>query len=742
MRLVGYGDKLTVERGSQIEFMVSSEAERFDASVVRLIHGDVNPAGPGFKYHSVNSEVTGTYEGRLQRLRPGSYVRVPADRLRALDDGLSTHMWIRPTTPEKETQTLLSRTSVDSGFALRLERGRLCLRLGPRLSTGACVERPVELHTWYSVAAVIDASAGEVRLSLVPLTATADELGDAVTQRLELDHQSGGGDLIIAAEAVVDEGESVVGNFYNGKVDSPRLFGRPLDDAELMALRNDALPEGAIAAWDFSTDISSSAIRDVSGNGLDGRAVNKPMRGATGHNWDGSETAWPHAPEQYGAIHFHDDDLDDAGWEPSFAWAVPAETPSGVYAIHLQAGDDEDHIPFVVRPRRGHPTAAIALLLPTFSYLAYGNEHMMSGAMRELHLEIGALGSAASIYPSTPQEKYIVENRLNSLYDRHTDGSGVCYSSRLRPLVNMRPKVEEAALNSGDGSPHQFNADLHLVDWLHECGYEFDVLTDEDLHRDGADLLDPYGVVLTGSHHEYWSIEMIRAAQAYLVEGGRLMYLAGNGMYWVTQHDPEHGHGIEIRRRGPSTRMWEPEPGEAHLSATGELGGLWRFRGISPQSWLGVGFTAQGLDEGRPYKRQPGSFDERAAWIFEGIAEDELIGDFPSLVNGYGAAGFEIDRVDHALGTPRRTIVLATAAGFSDSYQRVIEEVLVADSAQGGTVDDLVKADMVLLEYPKGGAVFSPGSITWCACLSYNGYDNNVARITRNVLDRFATVGR
>ena len=28
--------------------------------------------------------------------------------------------------------------------------------------------------------------------------------------------------------------------------------------------------------------------------------------------------------------------------------------------------------------------------------------------------------------------------------------------------------------------------------------------------------------------------------------------------------------------------------------------------------------------------------------------------------------------------------------------------------------------------------------MTWCGSLSYNGYDNNVSRITANVLTRFA----
>jgi N,N-dimethylformamidase len=77
MKLVGYGDKFSVEPGSDIVFMVSSEPGSFDAALIRLIHGDSNPVGPGFKYEPVDSDLTGRYEGKLQRLRPGSYVRVP-----------------------------------------------------------------------------------------------------------------------------------------------------------------------------------------------------------------------------------------------------------------------------------------------------------------------------------------------------------------------------------------------------------------------------------------------------------------------------------------------------------------------------------------------------------------------------------------------------------------------------------------------------------------------------------------
>ncbi|MCV7059454.1 N,N-dimethylformamidase beta subunit domain protein [Mycolicibacterium vaccae] len=394
----------------------------------------------------------------------------------------------------------------------------------------------------------------------------------------------------------------------------------------------------------------------------------------------------------------------------------------------MQAGDAEDYVPIFVRPRRGAPTAKIALVMPTFSYLAYANEQLLNNPLL----------TDKGDYPSQVQDRYIVENGLLSLYDKHSDGTGVCYSSRLRPVVNMRPKCNMAWLDGGKGSPHQFNADLHIVDWLYEQGYDVDIYTDEDLHGEGSALLEPYNVVLTGTHAEYWSAEMLDATQQYLRGGGRLMSLSGNGMYWVTQLDPETGTSIEIRRRGPATRMWEPEPGEAHLSSTGELGGLWRFRGRGPHTWIGAGHTAETSGTGRPYRRTEQSYDPEVSFVFEGV-DGDTIGDIPCLVNSHGAAGFEFDRADTAVGSPVETVILATADGFDDDAQGTIEDVLLSDSMQGGTQSPLVRADMTLLKYPAGGAVFAVSSIAWSGCLSYNGYDNDVSRITRNVLEAYVS---
>ena len=44
---------------------------------------------------------------------------------------------------------------------------------------------------------------------------------------------------------------------------------------------------------------------------------------------------------------------------------------------------------------------------------------------------------------------------------------------------------------------------------------------------------------------------------------------------------------------------------------------------------------------------------------------------------------------------------------------------------------------MTYFESAGGGAVFATSSIAWSGALSHAGYENNVSRITANVLDRF-----
>jgi N,N-dimethylformamidase len=56
----------------------------------------------------------------------------------------------------------------------------------------------------------------------------------------------------------------------------------------------------------------------------------------------------------------------------------------------------------------------------------------------------------------------------------------------------------------------------------------------------------------------------------------------------------------------------------------------------------------------------------------------------------------------------------------------------------GGDENPNVRNDLVYFTTPGGGAVFSTGSIAWCASLFHDGYDNAVSQLTENVIRAFA----
>jgi N,N-dimethylformamidase len=728
MGIVGYADHLSVQPGETIKFMVSSQLPRYHVDMVRLIQGDANPRGPGIKETVIETPTNADYPGKRQALPLGSYVTVPDTDALRLTGSFTLSAWIAPTrhdpmvsSPAVGVQGVMTKWggADSSGYGLFIdEEGRLALWLGdkggrtekvhsepalrpwvPMIPGAARFARPQGVTTqWYFVAASFDARTGNVFLYQQPLSDYPFDPTRAVVERT-IALRSVATNAAPFVMAAYEPRRGQIGGHFNGKIDAPRVYARALNRAELEAAAQGRGPADVLASWDFSLDIPTAKVTDSATHRLHGQAVNTPTRAVTGHNWTGKEMDYTRAREQYGAIYFHDDDLEDARWDVGFEFKVPDNLKSGVYAARLRTTNSEDYVPFFVRPKKGTTTAQIALLIPTFSYLAYGST--------------GTAGQQPL-----------------SNYSRHTDGSGVTYSSRLRPITNMRPK-------NNTRNPWQFMADTHLIDWLDVKGFTVDVITDQDLHFEGAPLLAPYKVVVTGTHPEYYSQQMIEGVHTYLQKGGRLMYMGGNGFYWITPMDPS-GRYIELRRRD-GTEHWQAAPGESYHSITGEPGGLWRFRGLPPQWLVGVGFTAQGFDKNSPYKRLPGSFDPRAAFIFEGIGRDEVIGDFPSLVLDYGAAGSELDRADYALGTPPHALILAESFGHSDAFQFVVEEVNTADSLQGGSVNPLVHANLVYFEYPNGGGVFSTGSIAWCGSLSYNNYTNNVSRITENVLKRFAS---
>ena len=730
-RLLGYPDRWSAAPGERVRFMVSCEdAAEYRVDLVRLHSSRLGPDAPPFREEAIESPITGSCPARTQAVHAGSCAIVdPAPALPA-PGSFTVQAFVWPTLPGDRPQALLGTWSekTGKGFALCLDAdGALALRLdGQTLGTGV----PLGNRHWYLVAGSYDADRGLARVVQIPCAGHRFHPFASTAREAPMHApEPGPGPFLIAAwHAGAATGGSapslVCRGHFDGKIERPRLSHAALDDERIEALGAHE-PGGPglaslVSAWDFSRDTPGTRIVDIGPARRDGRCVNLPARAMTGHAWSGESPDWRQAPADYGAIHFHHDDIHDCGWESDFELEVPERLPSGVYAARLRAHEAECHLPFYVRAARSGPTADIAFLAPTATYMAYANIITLNfDPLSE------AIGGGLPVF-NEGDLLHLERPELGlSTYDHHRDGSGVCYSSRLRPVLAMQP----ASRMWG------FTVDMLIVDWLEHAGLGFDIITDEDLHREGEALLSRYRVAVTGSHPEYYSLPMLDALEGWLNAGGRLMYMGGNGFYWRIAFHPELPGVLEVRRAEGGIRTWAAQAGEYHMSFTGELGGMWRRQRRPPNLIAGVGFISQGFDSGAPFRRRPAAADPRAAFIFEGV-DEEVIGDYGVCLGG--AASWELDCVNPRLGTPAHALVVASSEGHSNIYELVPEEMLQSHPMTDATQNPEIRADMTFFETPKGGAVFSTGSIGYAGALGVNRYDNGIARLTTNVLRRFA----
>lgn len=756
LRLRGYTSQPNIAAGESVSFHLAHTGEgEVRSRLVRMINGNLNPEGPGSRIIDVPSDIDPTLMIADQDTASGGHIRVhdPEGKL-AAKASFSLHLYVWPTLPDRGRQGLISRwdEATQTGWALTLDSDGLTFTLGDQTGvTTVTTEMPLYREVWYSVLVVVDANNSWVVLSqkevinstssvfgrVVPFDGSSRSVGAYLAP--ENSHT----DLIIGG--LTDRSTVAAGvthrvtASYNGKIDAPRWWDRALDDLETSECHtNGSVSDQAlIASWKLGSD---STVRgpglgdhvDEPVSGLVGVCVNQPDRGMTGWNWAGREHNFAHAPEQYGAVWLHEDSLDDCRWPETMSYKVPADLPSGCYALELTETVGEDletyFVPFFVTPPRGTATAKILILISTFSYLAYGNSQVYQNAPG------GQLGNG---HITVLEDLDFVMNMGIaqyglSVYDRHLDGRGVQYSTWRRPLLNMQPAYQ----HEQSAQVWQYPADLHLICWLTDSGFEFDIATDHDLQSEGASLLSRYNVVLTATHPEYYSEQLIDAWESYLADGGRGMYLGGNGMYWVTSVAPGKPHVIEVRRGEVGDQAWRGRPGELQHSTTGEKGGLWRMRGRAPQKVWGTGYSAHTMAVSSYYEFLRDADDPGLAWIMEGIDPTQRLGDF-GLVNG-GAAGLEVDRYDLEQGTPPHTRVLASSVRHDANSMLVTEEIYGANPATNGEESPLVRADITYFSTPKGGAMFAVSSMSWAASLFQNDGDNSVARMTANAIHRFS----
>lgn len=692
MRITGYTNGWTHMAGATVDLHVSSAYPTFRAALVRHL-GQIHDPGDWLtKTEPVGTDLTAGADER--EIASGSYMEAA---IGAHDsDGIALSFALCPTALPGAGTTIIEFELGEEFLTVDADEAGVVTLAGP----DGTAETTLRLRKGRWTEVMVALSGGRFSLG-----------GDST---LLVDAASARGLILRIAGRTVD---GALHGFLDGRITSPTVT---LTDREGSTI--------ARTVWDVSALPYQSMLVDPAGIATSVKLINCPARGVRSAAWNGETTDYHERPDLYDAVAFHRDDLADCGWPVSDSLRLPDDIAPGVYSIVLTSAKGEtnwtdrasfDALPVFVVPITR--TARVALVLPTFSYRAYANSIFYEDADPEVfRLKRETV--------SKPLHDYAVRHGLVSLYDRHPDGSGVHLASLRRPQTNMRAD----AVSQLQGFPHQFSADLAILEWLRRTGIEFDVLTDEVLHDRGAAVLDGYQVAITGSHPEYASPELLDAWAGHAAAGGNIMYLGGNGFYWSIGVDREDAAIIEVRRRD-GVRTWTAPPGEAVHQTDGRPGGLWRNLGRPPNVLLGVGFAAAGFSGDGSYVVLVGAADLPLG--------DNLARELRALGRKrFGVAGLELDRFDPALGSHPDTMVIASVADVPDGYVPAVEDVagidaFLPDLARG--LRTAVGGDIVLAPLAGGGTVFSAGSIRWTSSFTDPDDAASTTRITTAVLRDF-----
>ena len=635
--LVGYSDRLSLRAGETIAFKLSASQQGtdkpalIDSCLMRSICADANPAGPGIVEHDASQWYSPSQHTVVeQAINAGSSavsspVELPenltgielsvalwpshlngarqcvvaceammlfigednclhctfADYTLSLPDVLVERQWLRVTTRLYQTsETTLQLSLTRHILSPQMVPSRVGKHRGDPMQA-----KEIQVNTSIPTSALAYLRNATATITIAAQQAPAAAMQNAPSQR----------------ESV----SPVLINHFNGKIEAPEvLFTNLSSDIDVPVDTSSPQPftqgpgTACRLAWDFAVDMSAQQLTDEEGHGITLTLINMPARAMKGSTWNGDEMCWRHATEQYAAIHFHDDDLVDAGWQTSFTYTLPDDIPSGVYVMRISDGEHEDAMPFFVcAPEDANRDARrerVCVLVSTFTYAIYGNH-----ARPDWHASWLDKMKSWNAYPNNPA---MYPGYGLSTYNYHSDGSGICHASHLRPLFNLRPGYITFGNTTCSGIRH-FQADSHLLAWLDAMNIEADIITDRELHDEGVSCIEGYPMLLTGSHPEYHTAQTLNALQTYRDTGGHISYLGGNGFYWRIAIHPDNTDTLEIRRAEAGIRAWAAEPGEYYHAFDGHYGGLWRRNGRPPQSLVGLGFSAQGEFHGSWYRR-------------------------------------------------------------------------------------------------------------------------------------------
>ncbi len=371
---------------------------------------------------------------------------------------------------------------------------------------------------------------------------------------------------------------------------------------------------------------------------------------------------------------------------------------SGLYYIHAKGEKTGEFFsfPWVVAPAK--PTAPIAVLASTNTWLAYNNFGGRSNYINAHRLpDEPVVNARQDLIRYTEAGSFNVwgfqDNEYLPLsFDRPEIGNMVRETEEVTDPITGRLPCGMAP------------AEWRLLGWLEREGFGYDYYSEWQLHNGDLDL-DAYKILILSVHPEYWSRSMYQKVKIWVYErGGKLIYLGGNGLNCEVEflgEDRLHFKTYLAPSIGGELGMSDPENPERYLDSR-------MHRTLeSEASLLGVVCTDSGIMTAAPYRVM-----KEDHWIFAGtgLRNGELFGELSlqERISG-GASGHETDKTSP--NSPPSTIILAKGINMND----------------GG-------AEIVYYETETGGAVFSVGSITWVASVLV---DQPVSQITANVLDRF-----
>ncbi len=737
----GYTDRKSVAAGDVVRFHLSSDVP-YTLSVCQL--------GPDVE-RRIADTVLHAFEpspARVHPIHPGSYVHVAhgLDRpLRALTLECWVKVWSIGT-----CQSVIGQYDLPNacGYGLFVdEAGRAVFYLGDggafraqgRLAGGAL--RP---EHWHHLVATWDGADTVLWID-----------GEAVAHgRWAGALQAGRAPLRLGSSGI----DGLADAFLEGDILMPAIYARALRPDEVGARFADRglhMPRGrtVLACWPLREERGDS-VADASGHGRTGRIVNHGTWMIVGpafepHRVDefSDEGYDPFADATRGhGLRLASDDLYDCRWPESHAFRLPANARSGVYVGRVQFQCDGRpavyDITFIVRRAADRAPAPVLVLCATNSWLAYASTPFAKNVTSDPVWPRRSIGLENS-HPDAP---------AYSTYTYHRGGQPTYQVGLRMPWPNASPAALYDPADAGFSQWTRLERRLHV--WLDQAGYDYDVVSDLDLHRDPC-LLAAYKTVIVNGHSEYWSLPAFDGLNDYLTRGGTAIVLSGNTMYLRVSYD-EEGRVMEQRKvRGPdvdeSGKAADLRPpagphGEQYHAQDWARGGQFRQAGRSCADVIGLesaGWAfADASDFGVYHATQPRHvlFTQPNAL---GLTDGSTFGHAP----GGGlprAIGHEWDlsvatlcRMTHAipagarLPEPQRGIEVI-AQGFRSKPGR-LDAYLDWFSNATESLDGL-SAEMIYWERPQGGRVFNAGAVgaSWVL-----GVDPCFEGVLRNVLHHF-----